>query len=187
MKTDDWRSSIPALACGLLSPYEGKKLFEQVAADMSTEVGETLHRALRSMAVFVVSQNTPSWTISGWAIELKPLIAAVRKSFPVIAEKILSLRCMLLEAAELAEMKDTELPDRPGVTELVRLLASAETPMSSVEIGERLGGGPHAIANRIRIAIASGSVSVDHGDWQKIRLAYRQRPLTTDGIMANDI
>lgn len=171
LSAENWRTKLPLLSCGFMTPHDGKLLIEEISSNLSLDVVEALHGAMRSMTVALISGRTPSWRVAEWAGVLKSLITAVRKRFPVTAEKFVSLRCMLLEAGELADLKDTDLPERHGVAELVSLLESEDKPLSADEISVALGTSRHATAKGIQLALASGSVVADYGDWKTIRFS----------------
>lgn len=181
--TENWIAKVPLLSQGLLSPHEGRQILDAAPGTMSIESAEILHRALRSMAVALIARGAPPWQLSEWAHVLKSLLASTQRSFPTTAEKIVSLRCMLLEAAEIGETAESQLPERPGVAELLALLERAGKPMAFREIASGIGTDDHAAANRLGIAVAAGLVSIDYEDWRRIHFIHRP---VTDGTASTD-
>lgn len=167
---DGWREKLPLLACGLLTPHQGSEIVAAAAAARLNDV-ELIHRAFRSLGVALIADKTPSYLLLEWARVAKSISATAKREFPAAAERFVSLRCMLLEAAEQADWKDGELADRPSVGDLTSLLAERTEPMTAEGISEALGLDEHAVAKRLRLAILTGQVIAHYDDWKTVRFS----------------
>lgn len=169
-KSLHWKKSLPTLAAGLLTPHEGKAVIEAACASATAEDLDNLHKALRSMTVTLLCSKAPSHRLVEWAIVLKAGAVKCRRTFPVASERLVSLRCMILEAAELQDVTEDGLAERPGVVEVVRTLAKAGRSMSINEIAENTSIDHHSTASRVRIGIAAGLIVADHEEWETMKV-----------------
>jgi hypothetical protein len=168
--SEAWRGQLALLAGGLLTPHQGKKISSS-ASRMRLNEAELLHRAFRSMVVALISDRAPSHALIEWAQVTKVVAASIQMQFPGTSERFVSLRCMLLEAAEQTDWKDGEQALRPAVGEMSTLLSSRVEPMTVEGISEALGIDEHAAAKRIRLAILTGHAVAHYDDWKTIRIS----------------
>jgi hypothetical protein len=160
---------IPYLAAGLLTQAEAKVLVDDLKKEFDLAVVEDLFRAFRSMTVAVVESRASEWELSDWASVIRHVTAALGRSFEGAAERFLTLRFMLTEAAERAGMGASDDHKRQGMMSLISTLQAAPEGLSLREL-EVLGDAPYAIAQRLRIALASGTVKLA-GNWRERRFA----------------
>lgn len=161
-----WRQLLPLLANGLLTPHEGRQFISAVMADLTSDTLDSVHKAFRSMTTALVASGAPAHRLEEWAYVLKALINGTNRIFPALSERFLSLRCMLLDAAEFRDLQDSEQAARPGVTEVIRLLEREDRPLSLADITASLDIDLHSAASRVRIGIAIGRLQADHERWE---------------------
>ncbi|WP_327210802.1 hypothetical protein [Rhizobium leguminosarum] len=160
---------IQYLAAGLLTQAEAKALVDDLKRDFDLGVVDELFRAFRSMTVAVISSRAPETDLREWSYAIRHVVAALGRQFEGAAEKFLTLRFMLAEAAELADMSGSEEHERQGMKDMLALVKrSWPEGISLVEIEAATGDRPHAIAQRLRLAIASQTVGLA-GNWTKRR------------------
>ncbi len=169
-RQDGWREKLPLLACGLLTPHQGNSI-GAVAGTMLLDEAELLHKAFRSLVVVLIADRAPSYALFEWAQVTKVIAASFKKLFPGIAERFISLRCMLLDAAEQLDWRNGEQADRPAVGDLASLLAARGEPLTAAGISEAMGLDEHAVAKRLRLAILTGHVDAHYGDWKTVRFS----------------
>lgn len=167
---DGWRDKLPLLACGLLTPHQGNSICA-VAGTMRLDEAELLHKAFRSLVVVLIADRAPSYALFEWAQVTKAIAASFKKLFPGIAERFISLRCMLLDASEQMDWRNGEQSDRPAVGDLATLLMSCPEPLTSARISEALGIDEHAVAKRLRLAILTGHVAAHYDDWKTVKFS----------------
>lgn len=165
-----YREKLPLLACGLLTPHQAHELVASAGSTRLDEI-ELIHRAFRSMVVVLIADRAPSYALAEWAQVTKVVAASFQKSFPGISERFVSLRCMLLEAAEQMDWRGGGQAERPAVGELAVLLADRREPMTVECISMALSLDEHAVAKRIRLAILTGHVNAHHDDWKTVRFS----------------
>jgi hypothetical protein len=160
---------IQYLAAGLLTQSEAKALVDDLKRDFDLGVVDELFRAFRSMTVAVISSRAPEADLRDWSYTIRHVVAALGRQFEGAAEKFLTLRFMLAEAAELADMAGSDEHQRQGMKDMLALVKqSSPEGISLVEIEAVTGDRPHAIAQRLRLAIASQTVGLA-GNWTKRR------------------
>lgn len=167
---DGWREKLPLLACGLLTPHQGNEIVAAAAAPRLNDV-ELIYRAFRSLSVALISDQAPSYMLVEWARVIKSMSAMTQREFPAATERFVSLRCMLLEAAEQEDWKAGEHAARPAVGDITSLLAAHMVPMTARGISEALGLDEHAVAKRLRLAILTGRVVAHYDDWKTVRFS----------------
>ncbi|NTF17342.1 hypothetical protein G6L37_02780 [Agrobacterium rubi] len=138
---------------------------------MNSDNLDVLHKALRSMTVTLIANRAPSHRAEEWSYVLKNLAAITRRPFPVASDRFISLRCMLLEACELADMIGSEQAERPGVVEVIGLLEKEARPMHVSEIADCLGLDLHSVSSRVRIGISIGAISPDYEQWDRMTVS----------------
>ena len=163
-----WRDLLPLLASGLMTPHEGRKLILAMKPELTSDVIDVLHKSFRSMTVTLLSNGTPSHRLEEWAMILKFFVSEMSRAFPVSSDRFVSLRCMLLEGADIRDLTESEQAERPGVLEVIRLLESERRSMTISEIAAQLGMDMHSAASRIRIGIAIGRIHADHEHWERL-------------------
>jgi hypothetical protein len=165
---------IPYLAAGLLTQAEAKVLVDDLKKEFDLAVVEDLFRAFRSMTVAVIESRESAMDLSDWASVIRHVTAALGRSFEGAAERFLTLRFMLTEAAERADMGVSDDHDRPGMKALISTLEVAPEGLNLLDL-EKLGDAPYAIAQRLRIALASGTVELA-GNWRQRRFVATGQP-----------
>jgi hypothetical protein len=169
-RLDGWREKLPLLACGLLTPHQGNSICA-VAGTMRLDEAELLHKAFRSLVVVLIADRAPSYALFEWAQVTKTIAASFKKLFPSVAERFISLRCMLLDAAEQMDWRNGEQADRPAVGDLAALLAAEAEPLTAAGISEAIGLDEHAVAKRLRLAILTGHVAAHYDDWKTVKFS----------------
>lgn len=165
---------IPYLAAGLLTQAEARELIDFLKRDFDLSVVDELLRAFRSLTVAVIEGRHSEWDLSDWAEVVRYTVAALGRPFEGTAERFNILRMMLTEAAKRAAIAVSGENDRPNMQALISTLEQAPDGMTLSEL-ESLGGTPYSIAQRLRIAVASGTVKMA-GDWKQRRFIATGRP-----------
>lgn len=165
-----WREQLPLLACGILTPHQGSSICA-FTGKMLLDEAELLHKAFRSLVVVLIADRAPSYALFEWAQVTKVIAASFKKPFPCVAERFISLRCMLLDASEQIDWRNGEQSDRPAVADLAALLAAEAEPLTADGISEAMSLDEHAIAKRLRLAILTGQVTAHYDDWKTVRFS----------------
>lgn len=162
------------LAAGLLTQAEAKVLVDDLKNEFDLAVVEEMFRAFRSATVAAIESRPDDMELLEWSSVIRHVIASLGRGFSGWAERYQTLRFMLSEASDRAAMGTSEDHERPGMKSLIELLSRNTGGMSLPEIEEATGDAPYAIAQRLRMALASGTVELG-GNWRQRRFVVTGR------------
>lgn len=162
------------IAAGLLTQTEARALVDDLKDEFDLAVVEEMFRAFRSATVAAIESRADDMELYEWSSVIRHAIAALGRGFSGWAERYQTLRFMLSEASDRAAMGKSEDHERPGMKSLLALLAGSAEGMTLPEIESETGDAPYAIAQRLRMALASGTVELG-GNWRQRRFIVTGR------------